>query len=287
MKNIPVRHIKKTQEQIDSAENFNIRDVKILLNGKDMFQEVHRHDFFLIFALKKGNGIQGIDFTSYKVSDNSFFILRPGQVHQLDLKADCTGYLMQFNTEFYYPKDQSSVELLRKATSKNFCQLENAKVKKLFDILDFIFQEFTEKQEGYHEVIKANLAIFFIEFVRNRQNINETSNSNTIYIQERMEELLDLLEKNIATNKQVSQYAEMMHLTSYQLNAITKSALGKTCSELINETVILETKRNLLATSNQVNQIAYHLGYDDVSYFIRFFKKHTGYSPDVFRNKFK
>jgi len=71
------------------------------------------------------------------------------------------------------------------------------------------------------------------------------------------------------------------------LNAITKSALGKTCSDLINEYIILESKRYLLATSNQVSQIAFHLGYDDVSYFIRFFKKHTGHTPEAFRNNFR
>jgi len=79
----------------------------------------------------------------------------------------------------------------------------------------------------------------------------------------------------------------MMHLSAYQLNAITKTALGKTSSELINEWIILESKRNLLATTNQINQIAFQLGYEDVSYFIRFFKKHTGYSPEAFRANFK
>ena len=95
------------------------------------------------------------------------------------------------------------------------------------------------------------------------------------------------METNITNNKQVSQYADMLNISTYQLNAITKTSLNKTPSELINEYIILESKRQLLATSNQVNQIADHLGYDDISYFIRFFKKHTEYSPEAFRNNFK
>jgi AraC-like DNA-binding protein len=78
----------------------------------------------------------------------------------------------------------------------------------------------------------------------------------------------------------------MLHLSPYQLNAITKSMLGKTCSELIHEYIILGSKRQLLATSNQVSQIAYQLGYEDVSYFTRFFRKHTGLSPEAFRHHF-
>jgi YesN/AraC family two-component response regulator len=76
----------------------------------------------------------------------------------------------------------------------------------------------------------------------------------------------------------------MMKLSPYQLNAITKATIGKTTSDLINEHLVLEAKKHLLATTNQVKDIAFQLGFEDVSYFIRFFKKHTGYSPEVFRH---
>ncbi|MBK9402216.1 MAG: helix-turn-helix transcriptional regulator [Bacteroidetes bacterium] len=55
----------------------------------------------------------------------------------------------------------------------------------------------------------------------------------------------------------------------------------------INDEIILEAKRQLLAGSCQVNELAWQMGYEDVSYFIRFFKKHTGYSPEAFRKNFR
>jgi AraC-like DNA-binding protein len=103
----------------------------------------------------------------------------------------------------------------------------------------------------------------------------------------KLEKFLELLETHISTHKQVSHYAGMLNLSTYQLNAITKETLGKTCSQLIDDSLILEAKRYLLATSDQVNQIAYQLGYEDISYFIRFFKKHTRYSPEAFRQNFR
>ena len=283
MKNIPIRHINTSQKEPNLTESFSIRDVQEMLGGKDMDQELHRHDFFFILALKKGKGNHEIDFTAYEVGDNSIFFMRPGQVHLLHLKGGSTGYLMQFNSDFYYPSDKASGQLLRKASRKSLCQLDSVRIKKLLELLSYIFQEYSLKQEGYQEVIKANLGIFFIEFVRHRQNKESAASKDIFYPQERTDELLALFEKHIAGNKQVSYYAGLLHLSSFQLNAITKATLGKTCSELINEFIILEAKRSLLATSNQVNQIAYHLGYEDVSYFIRFFKKHTGHSPEAFR----
>lgn len=253
--------------------------------GKDMIQELHRHDFFFVLALEKGRGSHEIDFTSYEVCDHSIFFMRPGQVHHHTLKAGSTGYLMQFKTDFHSPQGELSHQLLRRASNPNLYQLDANRFQKLLSLLTYIFQEYTDRQEGYQEVIKANLGIFFIELVR--QHGKSISDNGNPYTQQRLEEFLELLEMHVSNCKQASEYAEMLNLSPYQLNAIIKASLGKTCSEQINEHIILEAKRYLLATTNQVNQIAYHLGYDDVSYFIRFFKKHTGYSPETFRLNFR
>jgi AraC-like DNA-binding protein len=211
--------------------------------------------------------------------------MRPGQVHQIELKTGSTGYLIHFRDEFYLPHDQNAGQLLRKLSQRNHYELNADQFPKLMRVLLPVFQEYTDQQEQYQEVIKANMGIFFIELFR-AQN-SSTADQGSLYNQERLEQLLSLLERHVFSHKQVAEYAEMLNLSTYQLNAITKTMLGKTCSELINEYLVLEAKRYLLATSNQVNQIAYSLGYQDVSYFIRFFKKYTGHSPEAFRQNFR
>ncbi|AUP78327.1 AraC family transcriptional regulator [Flavivirga eckloniae] len=287
MEAIPIRHITATQKEPDLLGNFTIRNLQDLLDGKDMVHTLHRHDFYFILILKKGYGQHEIDFVNYEVSDYSVFIVRPGQVHRLELRSDSIGFMIQFNSEFYCPIEKEPNILLQKASTKNLYQLGEGNFSRLNALLMSIFNEYQNRPEAYKEVITSNLRILFIELMRLRHANKKDSNNKDLYVQERLEEFFQLLEVNIASKKQVSQYADMLNLSNYQLNAITKQTLGKTASELINEQIILESKRYLLATSNQVNQIAYQLGYEDVSYFIRFFKKHTGYSPEVFRQKLK
>ncbi|MEE9362238.1 MAG: AraC family transcriptional regulator [Cellulophaga sp.] len=287
MKPIPVRHINTTLKEPNLFGNFTIRKLRELLDGKDMIHELHRHDFYFILILKKGYGNHEIDFFSYDVSDYSAFIVRPGQVHKLELRSDSIGFMIQFNSEFYSPIEKEPNIFLQKASAKNFYQLEESDFTKMNLFLTSIFNEYQNRPKEYNEVIKANLRIFFIELIRLRNNNNEILDKKDLYAQEYLEDFFQLLEKNILSKKQVSQYADMLNLSNYQLNAITKKTLEKTASELINEQLILESKRYLLATSNQINQIAYHMGYEDVSYFIRFFKKHTGFSPEVFRQNLK
>jgi len=287
VKKIPIRQLTPFRHELPPAEQFKIRRVEDIMGENDLQHDLHRHDFFFILALKKGEGKHEIDFTSYKVQDNCVFFLRPGQVHQLELRAGSNGYLVEFNTEFYHPKDKLSNQRLGKASSKNYCELEMNRFNRLEAILASMFQEFTAREEGFKDIIKSNLDIFFIEFIRQSPNPNAGATTANSYSQGRFEEFMELLDRNIAINKQVSQYTDMMSLSPYQLNEIIKSSVGKTTSELINEQIILEAKRYLLATTNQVKEIADQLGYEDPSYFIRFFKKHTGHSPEAYRHQFK
>jgi AraC-like DNA-binding protein len=253
MQHIPIR----------TNTSFTIRH----LDGMDMIQPLHRHDFYFLLVFEKGAGTHSIDFTNYTITDHAIFLLRPGQVHEINLHASSTGYLIQFNQNF----DPSP--LLRSAAQQNYYQLKN-----VMTYFDQIFEEFTHPKEKYEEVIKSLLHIFFIHLLRTQTSPEKNNQLQT---------LQDLIATHITTLKQVADYAALLHLSTYQLNAITKSSLGKTCSTLINDHIILEAKRQLLATTNLVNEIAWQLGYEDVSYFIRFFKKHTNHTPESFRQNFK
>lgn len=245
-----------------------------MMAGRGMVQGLHRHDFFYVLALETGAGAHEIDFVPYMVRDHTVYFLRPGQVHQLRLKAGSTGFMMQFTSGFCH-----HAQLLRRVGAVNAYVDKEGSV---LQVLKGIFREYQQQREQYREVIQSCLHIFLITLLRLQQAPSQ-NNANT-YTQERLEALLDLLETHIHTHKKASQYAAMLHLSLYQLNTVTRSALGKTVSQLISEQIILEAKRQLLATTAQVGQIAEQLGYEDVSYFIRFFKKQTGLTPEAFRS---
>ncbi len=287
MKPIPVRHLADSPKGPGTAARFSIRELQQVLNGKDLIHDLHKHDFYFVLAVQKGRGVHEIDFSSYDVRDHSLFILRPGQVHRLEIKAGARGYLLEFDLSFYQPKHHLTEHRWQKATRKNFCEVEAARFRKLHSLLSGIYREFTERQEGYREAIKAGLDLFFIEYLRQSRDPQSLAGPESGYTQERFEELVQLLETKIRSLKNVSQYARLLHLSPYQLNSITRASVGKTVSALLHEQIVLEAKRCLLAGNDPVKDIADHLGYEDVSYFIRFFKKQTGYSPEAFRKNFR
>jgi len=93
-----------------------------------------------------------------------------------------------------------------------------------------------------------------------------------------------LLEQHYKEEKSPSFYADKLNITLKHLNRICNEILEKTATEVIMDRVTLEIKRMLIDKQLAVNEVASAVGYDDYSYFSRFFKKNTGYSPTAFRD---
>ncbi len=284
MKEIPIRSLSTAATSLRLSDEFDIRSIERVLDGKDMVQALHRHDHYFLLVVTKGEGTHECDFRPHAIQAHSMYTMRPGQVHRLDLKAGSTGYILQFKADFLATHEQGARLVLRRAGHMEVFNAGAERHDELMVLLDRIARELASQEQRQMHIVRAYLSAFLADLVLRAPAVTLANGGNG-YAQERLEELLELIEARVYDTKEVAAYAELMHLSTFQLNAVAKAGTGRTCSELINDQIILEAKRYLLATTDQVNQVADRLGYDDVSYFIRFFKKHTGHTPEGFRQK--
>ena len=102
---------------------------------------------------------------------------------------------------------------------------------------------------------------------------------------------LELLERQfpIETPQQQLQlrsakdYADRLSVHINHLNAVLKEKTGKTTTQLITQRITQEAKYLLKQTDWNISEIAYSLGFEEVSHFSNFFKKQTTLSPNGFR----
>jgi AraC family transcriptional regulator, transcriptional activator of pobA len=92
-----------------------------------------------------------------------------------------------------------------------------------------------------------------------------------------------LLEAHYAGQWRVTDYARALAVTPTHLSRVIRAATGESASQLIDERVMREARRNLAYTSLRVSTIAYSLGYSDPAYFTRAFTRSAGLSPSRFR----
>lgn len=94
-----------------------------------------------------------------------------------------------------------------------------------------------------------------------------------------------LLVKNCYSQRDVKFYAEKLCITPYYLSKITRKTANLSPKEIIDRQVVTEMKRMLTSTDLSIKELAAHFHFDTVSYLARFFRRHTNFTPNEFRNR--
>jgi AraC family transcriptional activator of pobA len=134
---------------------------------------------------------------------------------------------------------------------------------------------------GYRIAMRGLLALIAVEVARlaaNRDRIEAPRPTDATVLS-----LRRLIEEHFQAERQLAFYADKLAMTVDRLNDHVKRAISVTAGHLIRQRVLTEAKRQLVFTSQPINEIAYALAFSDPSHFARFFRKHTGAAPHEYR----
>lgn len=283
---LPVYQINSfSQNPANASRLFEIKRLEELSCTYECTHHPHRHDFYNVLIITQGRGIHSIDFVDYEVEPCTVFFLTPGQVHYWDLEPGTRGYSIFFETSFF-----SLDQPLRKLKQFPFFHGANAPYLRLdCDQHEFVSsligqmqQELDQEQDRYEDVLRSFLEIFLIKLSRFYHSSSDEAYSSP-YLLQQVSRYENLVEEYFIQYKSVQDYADMMAVTAKNLNAICKKAIGKTAGSIIKERVMLEAKRLLMHSELSVNKIVAELNFKDPSYFVRFFRKNEGITPEQFR----
>lgn len=236
----------------------------------------HKHDFYLTILFTKGSGTHEIDFHTYDIKPGSLFMMLPGQMHNWKFSKGTDGYVFFHSKDFYnsgfIKANVNDYPFFQSLNNPPVINLDKTDVKKL----EVLFKELVieHKQQTYLKFEKIHAIINLIYVELSRHYVPTIKISNETYLQ-KVRALENLIDKNFKTKKYPREYANMMNLSEKHLNRMSKECLNKTTTELIADRIILEAKRLLIHSKQTVSEIANELGYEDNSYFSRFFKKHA------------
>ena len=180
---------------------------------------------------------------------------------------------LQFTTDFMDTSFSSTQN--RIAVCKDLTENEKERIKLLFGQLH---AESVSSLANSMAIIQSEVNTLLLELER----ISLLSNAFPA-IPSLLQEYKELIEHDFINDRQVRNYAKRLGVSSNYLNVLTQKHLGKSALEMINERVALEMKRLLLRTDYDISEIAYKLGFNELSYFSRFFRRNTGMSPHEFR----
>ena len=256
-------------------------------NFKHLFKTPSKVPGYLFLLCFQGTCTITVHLTQYTMKKGTLLILLPDLYFQvLEQSDDCKFIFAGFATELVRSSSlfSKSIEYTPFIFEKPVLQLEKQGYELMYNYIRIIIKA----KYIYNNVItQEQAALTFTQLIlglgnliKNGKSVNQQYNRN----QEIVKELVRTVVMNYQTERNVSFYAEKMHLSPQHLSTTIKKITGKTLTDIISSFIINDAKAKLKSTEMTIQEIAYSLNFPDISFFGKYFKRYTGMSPKQYRN---
>jgi AraC-like DNA-binding protein len=289
---MPSKEIKNYTFKSGTALQVEIVPLKTLTAlNKEHLIIPHRTDFYHVFLFENCSPTHFVDFSPVKIKPYTLLFISKDRVHQFDRLLKYDGNVLIFTDDFFCTTDSDakflgSTILFNDLTDKLNLQLDKKAFNQFISICNSINAELKLPDDNSkHDILKNLLHNFLLLADREKRKdgfseIKKGADLDYTLL------FKDLLEKSFTGLKNVSAYAEKLHVSEKRLGQATSKVLGKTPKELINARTLLEAKRLLVHGNQSIKEIGFQLGFEEPTNFIKYFRKHTNKTPVEFRESY-
>ncbi len=249
----------------------------------------HIHEFYQIIWFRRGKGTHRVDFVDYPVTDNTIFFVAPGQIHAFDGLENYEGVIILFNACFLTDEETSESIFLKYDVfsaydSLPYCRVSNEEAERLMVLVNEMNREYSLTGAFAHKDYMQYLVRLFLVRVQRSGERKEVPKLYVSNIANRtFVRFRQLLEQNFRQVHTVQEYADRLNVSARTLTKYVSQSAHCSPLQIINDRIVLEAKRQLQHTSLNIKEIGYGLGFEDPSYFVKFFRRLTGMMPSEFR----
>lgn len=243
-------------------------------------------DHVILFYITEGTLNANIGFSECKVKSFQILLLKPGEVFSTKkISTEVKGFVSHFHPDVILG-DSGTVlktieEQLFKINSPSVYEIAEDSRTAITNLHERIYKEYRSDSPNIN-IMRAyfNAILTELQLHKSVEIKEEFSAAAKI-----TRAFFELVKKNIYKSVNLAQYAEILNISPNHLNKCVKLQTGESAQTYIDRLKIIEIKYLLYQTELSISDIADKLGFYDISYFSRFFKKHEGVSPREFRKK--
>ncbi|TBV26646.1 hypothetical protein DMZ43_06165 [Meridianimaribacter sp. CL38] len=252
-------------------------------------EKAHQVAFNMIVYYTEGESQQLVDFVWHPVKKNTIIHISKGQINAFKFTKELKGYILLFTTS-YLQKQINTLpknEIIRLFNTSLFSPIIQAPDdSNVLNYFDLFYEEYNSSKEDYNQenTYKSLHSIIFSKLERLKQY-------QTFYLKQtdKLETFLQfktLLETYYKASRNADFYADKLNITYKHLNTICKSTVGITAKQFIDQFLVLEAKRLLINSEIKSTELAYKLGFEEPTNFVKYFKKHTEFTPNAFKKEY-
>ena len=251
------------------------------IGSKAALEAAKWEGYFFIYWQK--NDQQVADAEDEPAGNNWLYLVPPYRSFLPD-KNFKNGHLVAFSREVLsFEVQEFSMDVYQLFRTQDYLEklYLNAETAKELDDIFNILQHEAAKQDANILLVRTILKAFLLKLIGYQNGKFTPPHLN----EKRVQVFLSLLEQNFVTERNVSFYAQSLNVSPKRLNQILKKKFGKTINQIIMLRLVREAKHQLFISEKTIKEIAFDLGFEDKSYFTRFFKKMTGLTPETYKKQ--
>ena len=302
---------------MELSELSSQQEASLFLSGLEEWQEGPQVlTYGAILICRKGKAMLNVNYKDWELYEGAVITLFPNDVVELKVDGDCKSPQTENgdcrspeteNGDCKSPQTANSFQaeilkynpsLLREASlqleqtvysslREDRCRQDTPVVTNIINGMFGLLKVYFDQSECtcISQLVLCQLKAFFIGFheylQRNPQYRPDEVKSYRV--RELFNRFMMLLEKDYKISRDVNYYAEQMNISSKYLTNIVNQVTGHTPKTIIDQYVILQLKMHLKRTTQSIKEMAWEFHFADVSFFCRYFKKHTGLTPQQIR----
>lgn len=256
----------------------------------DVLEKNHKVDSYTIMVVTEDMGRHSIGYKDFYYFKGTVLAIRKDQFNKFHINSGVKGYILFFKEEFLnrYLHEQEiagTIQLFNELLTSPKTQFEPKDFDDILEIIKKIENEFFAVHDEYSlKIIRSQLHILITKIHRIKsKGLNKVQLSN--YLNEFIK-FQNLVEKKYKDSKKVKYYADKLGFSTKKLNTIINFVTGKNAKLFIDDVVIIKAKRDLLHSNLSIKEIAYKLGFKDPANFYKYYRKHTGFTPETYRKRY-
>ena len=271
--------------------HFNIFKLQPPVDGKPQPVPYKRRDFFKIMLVMGNSEVHYADKV-FQVQQQALSFSNPHIPYKWEhLDTVRSGVYCIFNQHFFHQYGNLSQYEVFQPNGTHIFELTDEQVNQVNTLFQRMFEEISSDYIHKYDVLRTlifELIHFAIKMQPtakfNRQPHNASQRISTLFT-ELLERQFPIDENHQAVSlRAASGFARQLNVHVNHLNRAVKETTGKTTSQLIAERILQEAKILLKHSAWTVSEIAFSLGFTEVTHFNNFFKKQVQLTPLQFRN---
>ena len=258
-----------------------VRDLEGFILG-----EPHALAFFEIILVTRGKGWFWLDSSRHRVRPGVVFFTSPGQVRRWDtsqLDGVCLFFEDSFIKEFL--QDDAFVHRLpyfHADPARAALTLPPSTARRVRTRLAAMQRELAHYRRDSIDLLRAQLHETLLVLAREYAGANRVASQRPTH--RVVSRFMELVERDATHRHRIADYAEELAVTPGHLSVLCTQYAGQRAKSLLHNVLVSRACRMLLYTDESAARVAASLGFEDPSYFSRFFRRETGQTPKEFRN---